>query len=103
MIQLGPAINQAFLKVTTALKGESLGVISSYSVTSTQVGLNTNLDVSVTVSEATQVTVSAPGDSESKSCNPSPPTNCDFSLTNVSANGTATIEAAAGGHITVNY
>jgi pilus assembly protein Flp/PilA len=101
LLLLGPAINQAFCRVANTLKPGTCGVIQSIGVSKTT-GATTNLTITVVVSEAANVTVTAGGSSQSKSCTPSSCPSFVFSDINPTS-GSYTVGASDGSSATGSY
>ncbi len=103
LLILGPAIGQVYCKVTNALQAGScsFGVTITSGPTVTSLGGGVfRVQIGVQVPEATSVTLSAGGKTDTVSnCN----TSCPLQVTNVPASGTYSITTGAGGSAGGNY
>jgi pilus assembly protein Flp/PilA len=98
LMLLGPAINQTFCRVANALQPGTCGVISSVSVNPSG-GLSGNVTITVTVSEAANITVTVNGSSQNQSCTPS---NCP-SFTFGDSSGNYSVTASDGSSVSGSF
>ncbi len=101
LLTLGPAVAQVYCRITNSLQaGSCAGVITS--VTTNWAG--PNLLVTVSISQSTDITVSATSGTISganpKSC--SPP-SCNFNINSPAGSGSVTATASAGGAMTATW
>ena len=102
LLLLGPSIRDVFNRVVQALGGTGLSrYITSTSPTVTDLGGGIyRLTVTVYVSQATNVTLSTGGKSQTVSC--SPP-SCQVAVTNIPASGTYTVTDGEGAQVSGSY
>lgn len=107
LLQVGPALGEAFGRVTAVLKQGGV-ITSSGSITEVSIaefskggfGTPSSLKVAVTVSDATDVTVKVDGGQQStQNCSGT----CTFSFTGVPANGAAVANDSSGGQAVIAY
>jgi pilus assembly protein Flp/PilA len=100
LLTLGPAVAQVYCRIAGALEpGSCAGAITS--VTTNPAG--PNRQVTVSVSEPTDVTVSATSGtiaSPTKACTPP---SCNFNINSPAGSGSVTATASVGGSMTATW
>lgn len=101
LLTLGPAVAQVYCRIANSLQAGSCvmgGVITG--VTTSSAG--PNILVTVTVSQSTNVTVSASSGTIATPTKPCP-SSCNFLINGPAASGSATATASAGGTMTATW